>query len=140
MAELFLEIITPAKVLFSGNIKSITVPGTAGSFQVLVNHAPILSTIETGVIKVGHPDGKTTFYATGGGTIEVKDNKILLLADSLEDAAHIDAERARQSKERAVQRLQNRADNNIDVQRAEASLKRALNRLDLIEKKMKSEV
>ena len=58
MAELNLEIITPSKSAFKGEIKSVTVPGTKGRFQVLKNHSPIISTLDIGMIKVDLPDGK----------------------------------------------------------------------------------
>ena len=62
MAVLNLEIITPSKSVFSGEINSITVPGTLGSFQVLKNHAPIISSLEIGSIKVVDSQGKTILY------------------------------------------------------------------------------
>ena len=134
MAVLNLEIITPSKSVFTGEINSITVPGTLGSFQVLKNHAPLISTLEIGSIKVVDLQSKTILYATGGGTIEVNDNKVLVLADSIELIESIDVQRARQSKERAEQRLVNKSVEKIDVARAEASLARALNRIKLTEK------
>lgn len=100
MSELSLEIISPAKQVFSGEIKSITVPGTKGRFQVLKNHAPIISTFEIGLIKVNLTD-KTRYFATAGGTIEVLNNKVLILADSIESSDEIDLERAVKAKERA---------------------------------------
>jgi F-type H+-transporting ATPase subunit epsilon len=140
MAELLLEIITPSKPFFKGNIKSVTVPGSAGSFQVLINHAPIISTLEIGEIRIEFPDGSKKYYSIGGGTIEVENNQILILADSLETAESIDMERARKSAERARKRLANRSDKMIDVIRAENSLKRAINRMEIVEKRIKSEV
>ena len=134
MAVLNLEIITPSKSVFSGEINSITVPGTLGSFQVLKNHAPIISSLEIGSIKVVDSQGKTILYATGGGTIEVNDNKVLVLADSIELIESIDVDRAKQSKERAEQRIANKSVEKIDVARAEASLARALNRIKLTQK------
>jgi F-type H+-transporting ATPase subunit epsilon len=135
MAELNLNIVTPSKQIFSGEIKSITVPGTVGNFQVLKNHAPIISTLEVGLIKIELQGSETSFYATGGGTIEVKDNEILLLADSIEKCEDIDIERAKAAKERALQRLEAKeTDKTIDVERAELALKKANNRLDIYEK------
>lgn len=129
MKELNLEIVTPSKSVFSGTVKSITVPGTLGSFQVLYNHAPILSTIEIGKIKLDFGDGKDKYYASGGGTIEVNNNKILLLADSLEAADDINIERAEAAKERAQKRLNDKS--GIDVIRAEVALSKAINRLNI---------
>jgi F-type H+-transporting ATPase subunit epsilon len=139
MAELLLEIVTPAKSYFKGAIKSVIVPGTAGSFQVLVNHAPLISTLDVGVISIELPDGLRKHYTTGGGTIEVNNNNILILADSIELFEEIDVERARRAAERSRQRLAER-DKSTDLERAEKALKRAMNRLKAVEKKIKSEV
>jgi F-type H+-transporting ATPase subunit epsilon len=133
MAELNLEIVTPSKSAFSGVIKSITVPGTEGRFQVLVNHAPIISTLDVGMIKVDLPDGKSNYYSTAGGTIEVLDNKILILADSIELVSEIDEERALAAKQRAEERLADK-NSNINLTRAEAALTRAINRINVKEK------
>ena len=139
MASLTLEIITPSRIQFKGEIQSITIPGTDGSFQVLKNHAPLMSTFEIGEVKVALPDGKETIYATGGGTVEVLDNHVLVLADSLEEIKEIDIERARSAKERAEGRLTQKTDT-TDVERAENALKRAINRLRLVEKYIRAEV
>ena len=105
MSELYLEIVTPSKSAFSGDIKSITVPGTKGRFQVLKNHAPIISTIDVGMIKVDLLDGKANYYSTAGGTIEVLDNKVIILVDSIELISEIDEERALKAKQRAEEQL-----------------------------------
>ncbi len=139
MAALTLEIITPSKVQFKGEVQSVTIPGTDGSFQVLKNHAPLMSTFEIGEVKVVLPDGKETRYATGGGTAEVLNNHILVLADSLEEITDIDVERARSAKERAEDRLTHKTDT-TDVERAENALKRAINRLRLVEKYIRAEL
>ena len=133
MSELNLEIVTPSKSAFKGEVKSITFPGTKGRFQVLKNHAPIISTLDIGMIKVDLPDGKENYYSTAGGTIEVLDNKVLVLADSIELVSEIDEERALAAKQRAEERL---AEKNaeINIARAEAALARANNRLQLKEK------
>lgn len=128
MKELNLEIITPSKQAFSGKVKSITVPGTAGSFQVLFNHAPLLSTFEIGKIKLEDLEGKEIEFATSGGTVEVTENKILILADSLESKEEIDINRAKQAYDRAKERLANRA-KEVDSMRAEGALARSINRL-----------
>jgi F-type H+-transporting ATPase subunit epsilon len=133
MAELNLEIVTPSKSAFNGKIKSITVPGSKGRFQVLRNHAPIISTLEIGMIKVDLPDGKANYYSTAGGTIEVLDNKVIVLADSIELVSDIDEERALQAKQRAEQRLAEK-NSEINVARAQAALSRALNRISIKEK------
>lgn len=127
MSELFLEIISPSRQVFSGEIKSITVPGTKGRFQVLRNHAPIISTFEVGMIRVDLKE-KPKYFATAGGTIEVLNNKVLVLADSIESADEIDIDRALKAKERAEKRLSEKRPD-IDVERAQAALARAMNRI-----------
>jgi F-type H+-transporting ATPase subunit epsilon len=77
-----IEIITPEKKVFDGEVKSVRVPGKKGSFQVLKDHAPIISTLESGPVIMVNPEGKETVFEISGGVIEVKANKIILLADS----------------------------------------------------------
>jgi F-type H+-transporting ATPase subunit epsilon len=77
-----LQIITPDKEVFAGEVTSVKVPGSKGSFQILVNHAPIISTLDPGDIKIVDMDGKTSQITIGGGVIEVKNNKIIILAES----------------------------------------------------------
>jgi F-type H+-transporting ATPase subunit epsilon len=78
-----IEIVTPDKKVFEGDIKSVRVPGKKGSFQVLKDHAPIVSTLESGQVIMIDPEGKEKIYEIDGGVIEVKANKIILLADSV---------------------------------------------------------
>lgn len=133
MPEINLEIITPEKVTFKDTVESVTVPGTQGSFQVLKDHAPLMSTIEIGIIKINKNDG-TSFFTTGGGTVEVLNNKVLILADSVEMIENIDVNRAELAKKRAEERLARKQEEKIDIVRAEASLQRAINRIKAIEK------
>jgi F-type H+-transporting ATPase subunit epsilon len=78
---MFLEIVTPGQKVFSGNIKLIQVPGSKGQFEVLRNHAPIISTLSEGKIKIISPEGEKTFFDIQGGVIEVKNNNIIVLAE-----------------------------------------------------------
>jgi F-type H+-transporting ATPase subunit epsilon len=133
MAELTLEIITPEKPIFKDQIESVTIPGTQGSFQILKNHAPIISSFEIGIIKVKKAASET-YYTTSGGTVEVSHNKVLVLADSIEKVEDIDEDRAEQAKKRAEERLRKKHEENIDEARAKAALNRALNRLNAVKK------
>lgn len=78
-----IEIITPDRKIYEGDIKSIRVPGKKGSFQVLKDHAPIISTLENGPVIMVDQDGNETKYEINGGVVEVKSNKIILLAESV---------------------------------------------------------
>ena len=91
---MYLEIVTPEAILFSGEVTSVTVPGVMGEFQMLENHAPIISILGEGKIKI---QGNVTieeevsnkfttqngavFLPINSGTLELKDNKIIVLAD-----------------------------------------------------------
>ncbi len=132
MATINLEIISPSKTVFQGTINSVTVPGVVGNFQILLNHAPIVSILEIGLIKVVTSEGTNKFFAVSGRTVEAKNNNVLILADSVEDVQEIDLERAKKSKERAEKRLSEKSAD-IDFVRAKASLNRALNRIRLKE-------
>lgn len=76
-----IEIITPDRKVFEGDIKSVRVPGKKGSFQVLTDHAPIVSTLENGPVIIVDLAGNETRYEINGGVIEVKMNRIILLAE-----------------------------------------------------------
>jgi len=133
MSELILEIITPEKPIFKDQIEAVTIPGTLGSFQILKNHAPIISSFEIGIIKVKKAS-EETFYTTAGGTVEVNKNQVLVLADSIEKITDINVDRAKQAMKRAEERLQKKHEENLDEARAKAALNRALNRLNAVKK------
>lgn len=76
-----LEIITPEKELYKGEVNSITLPGTDGEFGILRNHAPIISTLTKGKIKIIDSDNKEEIFEINGGVIEMQNNEIIVLAD-----------------------------------------------------------
>ena len=91
---MFLEIVSPEAVLFSGEVEAVTVPGLHGEFQMLDNHAPIVSLLQKGNVKIKgevvvndvfkdrfSTDGSDTILVIDSGTIELNDNKIIILAD-----------------------------------------------------------
>lgn len=91
---MLLEIVTPEATLFSGEVDSVAVPGVNGEFQMLNNHAPIVSILKNGYVKISgniqleeeveakfEKKGNATWLAINSGTIEMKDNKVILLAD-----------------------------------------------------------
>ena len=123
-----LEIITPRKVVFTGDVTSFTAPGTVGYFQVLYDHAPFISALAIGKVKLQDSNDKEIQYSTSGGFVEIKDNKVVMLTDSIESAAEIDVKRAESAKDRAQKRLAEKSVD-VDVERARAALARALNRL-----------
>ena len=76
---MFLEIVTPEKNLFSDEIKFVKVPGSKGEFGVLKNHAPLISTLEKGTIKVVDMEDDEKYFDIEGGVIEVLKNNIIIL-------------------------------------------------------------
>lgn len=90
-----LEIVSPEATLFSGEVESVIVPGTSGSFQMLNNHAPIVSTLKEGTVTISgkmdlkgdvqnkfkKQDDNTTLFEISSGTVEMRNNKLILLAD-----------------------------------------------------------
>ena len=76
-----LEIITPEKQLFSGEVTSVKFPGTTGEFEILNNHAPIISTLSEGEIRVITSENNTEKFSINGGVIEMQNNKIIVLAE-----------------------------------------------------------
>ncbi|HEY5615433.1 MAG TPA: F0F1 ATP synthase subunit epsilon [Bacteroidota bacterium] len=126
-----LEIVTPRKIIFSAEVESFSAPGVVGGFQVLKSHAPLLSSIQIGEVKVIDTAGKESRYATSGGFVEVHENKVVMLAETAERVDEIDAQRAQQSRDRAQKRLTEKRPD-TDVERARVSLARALNRLKVI--------
>ncbi|HCA79003.1 MAG TPA: F0F1 ATP synthase subunit epsilon [Bacteroidetes bacterium] len=123
-----LEIVTPKQILFSGEVTSFTAPGVMGGFQVLRSHAPLLSNISIGEVKLVDLEGTEHRFATSGGVVEVRDNKVVLLAETAERSGEIDVERAEAARDRARRRLAKKSAE-VDADRARLALFRALNRL-----------
>jgi F-type H+-transporting ATPase subunit epsilon len=123
-----LEIITPKKIVFSGDVTSFSAPGVVGGFQVLKNHAPLLSSIAIGEVKLIDGSGHESRYATSGGFVEVHENNVIMLAETAERSDEIDVVRAEAARERARRRLAEKH-SEIDLARARLALFRALNRL-----------
>ncbi|HYG39874.1 MAG TPA: ATP synthase F1 subunit epsilon [Cytophagales bacterium] len=78
---MYLEVITPDKRLFEGEVTAVQLPGTAGSFEVLNNHAPLISTLEAGSVRVKNSQGEVKIPVTGG-LVEVLNNKVTVLAST----------------------------------------------------------
>jgi F-type H+-transporting ATPase subunit epsilon len=80
-----LEILTPDKKVFEGEVSSVTLPGTLGSFEILNNHAPIISTLEDGKLVVRGADkgGKESVFLIKGGVVEANNNVVMVLAEGI---------------------------------------------------------
>ncbi len=80
---MFIEVITPDKKLFEGAVKVAQLPGSNGSFEILNNHAPIVSTLAKGKLRLVAEDNHEHVFEIGGGVIESADNKIIILAETV---------------------------------------------------------
>ena len=128
--SLRVEIVTPEKSAFSGDVESFSAPGTSGGFKILRDHAPFLTTISVGEVKLRDESGNETIYSTSGGFVEVSMNNVTFLADTIERKDEIDIERAKSAQLRAEERLRKKEDG-TNIARATAALARAINRLKI---------
>lgn len=125
---LTVEIATPARLVVGETVDEVVAPGVEGYFGVLTGHAPFLSTL--GIGELTYRKGREEYHlALAGGFAEVRDDKIIVLADSAERPDEIDRARAERARERAEARLAGRTQEEIDYARAMSALMRALTRL-----------
>jgi F-type H+-transporting ATPase subunit epsilon len=129
MATFQLELVTPEQVLLSEPVKSVRVPGIQGSFGVLSGHAPLMTGMTVGLIKVEHENGDLEFIATSGGFVEVTGSKVIILADSAERAEDIDLQRCEAAIARAREQLH--SGSAVDYEEAQLALARATNRMKI---------
>ncbi len=129
MARLYLELITPERIMVSQEVDSVVAPGSLGQFGILPGHAPFLTGIVPGEFRY-ESEGKSVRMAVTYGFLEVSHNKVSILVDAAEREEEIDVERARKALQRAKERLsKGRGAPDIDYERAEAALRRAIARL-----------
>ena len=99
------DIVTPERMLYSDEVDMVTLPGVDGHMGVLRGHAPLLSTLDIGEIAL-HRGSDVQYIAIGGGVVEVRPDKVTILADSAEEAEEIDVDRAQAARDRAQQSLE----------------------------------
>ena len=134
MANLIkLVIVTPQRILLEKEVEAVVVQGSEGEMGILLDHTPLVTRLKIGVLKL-RLDHNTVYPVSisGGGFLEVKPEKITVLADNAELPEEIDEQRAREAKERAERRLRRGENEKIDFARAQAALQRALARLNTI--------
>lgn len=123
-----LEIRTPEKLIYEGDVVSVNAPGVDGNFQILAGHIPFLTALDVGEIRVNESSDTPRSMATSGGVFEVLRTGVTALVETAEWASDIDVARAESALERAKEQL---TDDSSDLNRprAEASLARAQNRI-----------
>ena len=80
---MYLEIVTPEKTAYSGDVKLVRLPGSKGSFEILKNHAPIISTLSEGQIKIATFNGEEKFFDVKQGVVEVRENNVVVLVENV---------------------------------------------------------
>jgi F-type H+-transporting ATPase subunit epsilon len=133
MATLRLEIITAERQVFADDVSVVVAPGIEGELGILPHHAPLMTMLKPGELLI-RKDGEETYMSVTGGFLEVRPDKILILADACERAEEIDIERAEAAKRRAEERLKTRTPE-IDVAQVQAALLRSLVRLKVAERR-----
>ena len=128
MGKFNLEIVTPTQSLESQNVSYARCPGSDWLFGIMSGHREAIIALDLGEIKITH-DGKDSYYATSGGFVEITNEKVQFLVETVEKSGDIDKERAEESLKRAQDRLKSKED--IDFKRAETAMVRALNRLTI---------
>lgn len=95
------EIVTQERLVYSGQVDTVVVDGSEGRMGILPNHAPLLTTLQISELRVKAGDNMEESFALGGGVLEVRPDRVTVLADVAENAAEIDLERATAARERA---------------------------------------
>jgi F-type H+-transporting ATPase subunit epsilon len=127
-----LDIVTVERLVYSEDVDIIIAPGIEGEMGILPRHAPLLTALTYGELRVKRGDDEESF-AIGGGFMEVQPDQVTVLADTAERAGEIDLERAEAARRRAEERLKVAADEKVDFARAEAALRRSLIRIKVAE-------
>ena len=126
------EIVSQDRMVWEGDADIVIVPGTAGELGILPNHAPLLTTLKFGILKV-RVKGQEELFTVAGGLVEVQPDLITVLADSAENVREIDIARAEAARRRAEDLLQQGVPPDSDVYlRMEAALKRSNLRIEAV--------
>jgi F-type H+-transporting ATPase subunit epsilon len=131
MTKLNCEIVTAERVVYSDDVDIVVAPGIEGQLAILPNHAPLITTLQSGCLITRKGDEEQAMFVAGG-FMEVMGNRVTVLADVAERVEEIDVDRAERAKCRAEERLKSYTPE-IDVARAEAALRRSLMRLKVVE-------
>lgn len=133
MGKLKFEIVTAERVVHSDEVDLLVVPGVEGEMAILPSHAPLMTMLQPGELIV-RKGGQDSSIFVSGGFFELMNDKVTILADSAEHAEEIDIARAEEARKRAEEKMELRAQTDIDAARAEAALRRSLMRLKVIER------
>lgn len=133
MSSIRLEIVTAERVVYTDDVDAVIAPGMEGQLGILPHHAPLMTILQSGelVVRKGNDEDA---IAISGGFLEVRPDRVIVLADQAERAEEIDVERAEAARKRAEERLKQRDAEGFDAARAEMALRRAITRISTAEK------
>ena len=120
-----LDVVTPESVIYSDEVDAVIAPGVEGQLGILPHHAPLITVLQAGELRVRKGEEETCI-AIYGGFLEVRPDRVIILADAAERAEEIDIARAEEAKRRAEQALADRKGSQADTAQAEAALRRSL--------------
>jgi len=132
VAQIKLEIVTAERLVYSDEVDVVVAPGIEGQLGILPHHAPLVTMLQPGEV-LFRKGGEETVLAVSGGFMEVRPDRVLILADAAERGEEIDIERAEAAKRRAEEQLAARPAD-LDVSRAQAALQRSIARLKVAER------
>jgi F-type H+-transporting ATPase subunit epsilon len=127
-----LEIVTAERLVYSNDVTMVLAWGVEGQLGILPHHAPLMTILQPGELIV-KKDGEESYLSITGGFLEIRPDKVIILADACERADEIDVARAREARDRASD-LMKEAPAKVDIASAEAALRRSMVRLKVAEK------
>ena len=132
MAKLRLEVVTAERQVFADDVDMVVAPGGEGEVGILPRHAPLLTTLQPGVLRL-RKDGEETFMAVSGGFLQVFRDRVLVLADAAEREEEIEEDRAEEARQRAMQALKEGASGagGLQAEAARSALRLSLVRLQV---------
>jgi len=135
MSAIRLDVVTAEGIVYSDDVDVVVAPAVEGQLGILPHHAPLMTTLEPGELRA-RKGGEEVCLAIAGGFLEVRPDRIIVLADAAERSEEIDIARAEEAKRRAQERLRHPAPG-VDLAQTEAALRRALARLQVVERRRK---
>ena len=132
MSTIQVEVVSSEKELYSGEAAMVIAPGVTGELGIMPQHAPLLTQIKPGVLKINLPDGGEELLFVAGGVLEVQPNRVTVLADIAERSEDLDEARAEEARRAAEEKLQSSAAGDMDYAQAQAELARAVAQLQAI--------
>jgi F-type H+-transporting ATPase subunit epsilon len=134
MATMKLEIVTAERLVYSEEVSGVVAPGIEGELGILPHHAPLLTILKPGELRIMKQGQEDAYLAVSGGFLEVMANKVVVLADTAERAEEIDEARAQEAMKLAQERVTHRTAD-VDLERAMASIQRAQARLKVVRRR-----